>query len=205
VVTTMLGTVQQAMIAYNASYASRPAEIAADEQFFGMNALYRMYRAADGYVFLAAPLPREWPALTKAMSPYIDLHADERFADAESRTQHDDELIAALTTVFASKTRLEWEHELSAQDVGCVEVVEANSELVLQTDPYFEAGYSVRAHSPIFEEHRRLAPLCRFSRSRTRADAGCTIGQHTDAVLREIGLDEATIVDLRARVIVGGS
>ena len=205
VVTTMLATAQQAMIAYNASYASRPAETAADEQFFGMNALYRMYRAADGYVFLAAPLPREWPALTKAMSPYVDLHADERFADAESRARHDDELIAALTTVFASKTKLDWEHELSAQDVGCVEVVEANSELVLQTDPYFEAGYSVRAHSPIFEEHRRLAPLCRFSRSRTRADAGCTIGQHTDAVLREIGLDEATIVDLRTKQIVGGS
>jgi crotonobetainyl-CoA:carnitine CoA-transferase CaiB-like acyl-CoA transferase len=205
VVTTMLGTVQQAMIAYNASYASRPAETAADEQFFGMNAMYRMYRAADGYVFLAAPLPREWPALTKAISPYVDLHADERFADAESRAQHDDELTAALTTVFANKTKLEWEHELSAQDVGCVEVVEANSELVLQTDPYYEAGYAVDAYSPIFEEHRRLAPLCRFSRSRARADAGCTIGQHTDAVLREIGLDDAAIADLRAKEIVGGS
>jgi crotonobetainyl-CoA:carnitine CoA-transferase CaiB-like acyl-CoA transferase len=204
VVTTMLGTVQQAMIAYNASYASRPAETAADEQFFGMNALYRMYRAADGYVFLAAPLPREWPALAKAMSPYVDLHADERFADAESRAQYDSELIAALTTVFATKTKLEWEHELSAQDVGCVEVVEANSELVLQSDPYYEAGYAVDARSPIFDEHRRLAPLCRFSRSRTRADAGCTIGQHTDAVLREIGLDEAAIADLRVREIVGG-
>jgi crotonobetainyl-CoA:carnitine CoA-transferase CaiB-like acyl-CoA transferase len=205
VVTTMLATAQQAMIAYNASYASRPAEIAADEQFFGVNALYRMYRAADGYVFLAAPLPREWPALTKAMSPYVDLHADERFADAESRAQHDAELIAALTTAFASKTKLEWEHELSAQDVGCVEVLEANSELVLQTDPYFDAGYSVRAHSPIFEEHRRLAPLCGFSRSRTRADAGCTIGQHTDTVLREIGLDDDRIAGLRVKEIVGGS
>jgi crotonobetainyl-CoA:carnitine CoA-transferase CaiB-like acyl-CoA transferase len=204
VVTTMLGTVQQAMISYNASYAARPATRPADDQFFGMNALYRMYPAADGYVFLAAPLPREWPALTKAMSPYVDLHADERFADADSRAAHDDELIAALTPVFATKTKLEWEHELSAQDVGCVEVAEANSELVLQTDPYFEAGYSVQAHSPIFEEHRRLAPLCRFSRSRTRADAGCTIGQHTDAVLREIALDEAAIADLRAREIVGG-
>jgi crotonobetainyl-CoA:carnitine CoA-transferase CaiB-like acyl-CoA transferase len=205
VVTTMLATVQQAMIAYNASYATRPATRPADDQFFGMNALYRMYRAADGYVFLAAPLPREWPALTKAMSPYVDLHADERFADADSRARHDEELIAALTAVFATKTKLEWEHELSAQDVGCVEVVEANSELVLQTDQYFEAGYSVQAHSPIFEEHRRLAPLCRFSRSRTRADAGCTIGQHTDAVLREIGLDEAAIADLRVKKIVRGS
>jgi crotonobetainyl-CoA:carnitine CoA-transferase CaiB-like acyl-CoA transferase len=205
VVTTMLATAQQAMIAHNVSYPSRPAARPADDQFFGLNALYRMYRAADGYVFLAAPLPHEWPALTKAMSPYVDLHADERFADADARARHDNELIAALTPVFATKTKLEWENELSAQDVGCVEVVEANSELVLQTNPYFEAGYSVQAHSPIFEEHRRLAPLCRFSRSRTRAEAGCTIGQHTDAVLREIGLDEAAIADLRARKIVGGS
>jgi crotonobetainyl-CoA:carnitine CoA-transferase CaiB-like acyl-CoA transferase len=204
VVTTMLGTVQQAMIPYNASYASRPPTRAADDQLFGMNSLYRMYRAADGYIFLAAPLPREWPALAKAMSPYVDLHADDRFADADSRAAHDDDLIAALTRVFATKTKLEWEHELSAQDVGCVEVVEANSELVLQTDPFFEAGYAVEAVSPIFDEHRRLAPLCRFSRSRTRADAGCTIGQHTDAVLREIGLDEAAIADLRAKEIVGG-
>ncbi|MBJ7336500.1 CoA transferase [Mycolicibacterium sp.] len=205
VTTSMLGTVQQAMMPYNASYASRPATKAGDDDFFGMNALYRMYRAADGYVFLAAPLPHEWPALVKATSPYVDLQADERFADADSRAQHDDALIAALTPVFATKTKLEWEHELTAQDVGCVEVVEANSELVLQTDPYYEAGYAVDAVSPIFEEHRRLAPLCRFSRSRTKADAGCTVGQHTDAVLREIGLDEAKIADLRAKEIVGGS
>jgi crotonobetainyl-CoA:carnitine CoA-transferase CaiB-like acyl-CoA transferase len=204
-VTTMLGTVQQAMIPYNASYRSRPADRAADDQFFGFDALYRMYLAADGYVFLAAPLPHEWPALAKAMSPYVDLHADERFADADSRAANDDDLIAALMPVFATKTKLEWEHELSAQDVGCVEVVEVNSELVLQSDPYFEAGYAVDAVSPIFEEHRRLAPLCRFSRSRTKADAGCTIGQHTDAVLRELGLGEAAIADLRAKEIVGGS
>ena len=205
VVTTMLGAVQQAMIPYNASYASRPPTKAADDHLFGMNSLYRMYRAADGYVFLAAPLPHEWPALAKALSPYVDLHADDRFADADSRAAHDEELIAALTTVFAMKTKLEWEHELSAQDVGCVEVVEANSELVLQTDPFFEAGYAVEAVSPIFEEHRRLAPLCTFSRSRTRADAGCTIGQHTDALLHEIGLDDNAIADLRAKEIVGGS
>ena len=76
VVTTMLGTVQQAMIPFNAGYASRPAAPPGDDQFFGMNALYRMYRATDGYVFLAAPLPHEWPALVKAASPYVDLQAD---------------------------------------------------------------------------------------------------------------------------------
>jgi crotonobetainyl-CoA:carnitine CoA-transferase CaiB-like acyl-CoA transferase len=204
-VTTMLGTVQQALVPHNTGYAGRPEIKAGDDSFFGLNALYRMYRAADGFVFLAAPLPHEWPALAKATAPYVDLHADERFATAESRAQHDDALTGALTPVFATKTKVQWEDEMTAQDVGCVEVVERNSELVLQTDPYFEAGYSVQAYSPIFEEHRRLAPLCRFSRSRSKAEAGCTIGQHTDAVLREIGLDDDKIADLRSREIVGGS
>lgn len=202
--TTMLGTALQALINHNTGYSGRPAIESADDQFYGLNALYRMYEAADGWVFLAAPLAGEWPALAKAMAPYVDLHADERFAGPASRAEHDQALIDVLAPVFATKPAAEWERELSSQDVGCVEVVERNSEILLQTDPYFEAGYAVEAHSPIFEEHRRLAPLCRFSRSRTKADAGCTIGQHTDAVLREIGVDDAQIAVLRAAEVIGG-
>ncbi|BBU21026.1 CoA transferase [Mycobacterium xenopi] len=203
-VTTMLGTSLQALIGYNISYASRRNDEMADEEFYGVNALYRMYRAADGWIFLAAPLPHEWPAFAKAMSAYVDLDADERFATAASRAANDAALVDALTPVFASKSKLEWEHELTSHDIGCVEVVERNPELELQTDLYFEAGYSVEAVSPIFDRHRRLAPLYRFSRSRTKADAGCMIGQHTDAVLREIGLDDDRIADLRSRRIIGG-
>ena len=83
-------------------------------------------------------------------------------------------------------------------------VVEVPSSLNSQLVYDEEFVCAVDAQSPIFDAHRRLAPLCTFSRSRTRADAGCTVGQHTDAVLREIGLDEAAIVDLRAKEIVGG-
>lgn len=201
---SMFGTALQAVINHNTGYVGRPAVQSADDEFYGLNALYRMYRAADGWVFLAAPLAREWPAFTKAMASYVDLHADERFASQASRTEHDQVLIDVLTPVFATKTATEWERELSSQDVGCVEVAERNSEILLQTDPFFEAGYAVEAHSPIFEEHRRLAPLCRFSRSRTRADAGCTIGQHTDSVLHEIGVDDDRIATLRAAKVIGG-
>ncbi|CDO31271.1 CaiB/BaiF CoA transferase family protein [Mycolicibacterium porcinum] len=201
---SMFGTALQAVINRNTGYAGRPAVESVDNEFYGLNALYRMYRAADGWVFLAAPLAREWPALTKAMAAYIDLHADERFASQASRAEYDHALIDVLTPVFATKAAAEWERELSSRDVGCVEVAERNSEILLQTDPFFEAGYSVEARSPIFEEHRRLAPLCRFSRSRTKADAGCTIGQHTDAVLHEIGVDDDRIAALRAAKVIGG-
>jgi len=128
-VTTMLGTALQALIAYNTSYAGRRQDETVDEEFYGLNALYRMYRAADGWIFLAAPLPQEWPAFAKAMSVYVDLEADERFTTAAARAVNDAALADALTPVFASKSKLDWERELTSQDIGCVEVVERNPEL----------------------------------------------------------------------------
>lgn len=203
-VTTMLGSAHQAMIEFNVDYADRPANMLADSGFHGLHALYRMYAASDGHVFLAAPLNKEWSALTKAMAAYVDLEADSRFATPAARVDNDVALVEALSGAFAGKSAREWEQELSAQDIGCVEVASAPSQRLLQTDPFFHAGYAVEADSPIFDEHRRLAPLCTFSRSVTKADGGCTIGQHTRAVLTEIGLDEHRIVDLHKGSVIGG-
>lgn len=201
-VTTMLGTVHQALINYNTSYDGRPEIAAPDAQFHGLGALYRMYPASDGWVFLAAPLASEWEALAKALAPYADLAADARFATVQSRRDNDAALADVLAGVFASKEKQQWEDELTALDVGCVAILERNSESALQSDPFYEAGYSVDAVSPIFDEHRRLAPLTRFSRSRVKADAGCTIGQHTRSVLREIGVAEERIAELAERGVV---
>jgi len=72
---------------------------------------------------------------------------------------------------------------------------------MLQSDA---AGYCVDAYSPIFDQYRRLAPACGFTRSETSPRGGCTIGEHTDAVLREVGVGDARISDLRERGVVGG-
>jgi crotonobetainyl-CoA:carnitine CoA-transferase CaiB-like acyl-CoA transferase len=202
--TTMLGSAAQAMIAFNVMYQGRAETPRPDPDFYGVGALYRMYAAADGYVFLAAPRTTEWSPLAKALSAYVDLDADKRFASAASRAENDSALSEVLAAVFATKGKDDWESELVGQDVGCVAVAEEASTRVLQTDPFFEAGYAVDAVSPIFDEHRRLAPLVTFSRSVTKADGGCTIGQHTDAVLREIGLTEERIAELREKSVIGG-
>ena len=72
----------------------------------------------------------------------------------------------------------------------------------MQDDEFYQAGYAVDAVSPIFDSHRRPAPLVRFSRSATKADAGCRLGQHTDPLLRELGYDDERIADLRKRDVV---
>ncbi|CAN5702844.1 CoA transferase [soil metagenome] len=202
--TTMLGSAQQSMIALNTQYAGRPEIDGVDSDFYGLHALYRLYPSADGWVFLAAPLDHEWQELAAALAPYVDLAGDERFATKELRRAHDAELVELIGGVFAKRPGAEWETELVGQDVGCVVAATENLEWTMQNDEFFEAGYCVEAVSPIFDEHRRLAPITRFSRSQTKADAGCTLGQHTVRILTEIGYDGARIDDLRERSVIGG-
>jgi len=202
--TTMLGSAQQAMMVLNTQYEGRPELPVVDPEFYGLHALYRLYRSADGWVFLAAPYEHEWRELQQALSPYVDLASDARFATAESRRTHDAALVQVLADVFVQRPKAEWERELCAQDVGCVAASEDTMEWRMQDEEFFEAGYSVETTSPVFDEHRRLAPITRFSRSRTKADGGCTLGQHTTKILREIGYDETTIEKLRADSVIGG-
>ncbi|WGL54025.1 CoA transferase [Nocardioides sp. BP30] len=200
--TTMMGSALNCLNYINNVYDDRVEMPQVDAEFFGLSALYRLYPAQDGFVFLAAPREPEWDDLVTALKPYVDLTADSRFATAASRQQHDAELAEVLGGVFASRAKADWEAELTKQDVGLVAVVEANSEKVLQGDDFYEAGFAVDAVSPIFDEHRRLAPMVRFSRSLTQAPAGCTIGQHTDTILTEFGFGDR-IAALREAKVVG--
>lgn len=199
--TTMLGSCTQALIGRNTGYQGRPPLSRVDDEFRGLGPLYRMYRAADGWVFLAAPAAGEWPGLAAALSGYPSLD-DARFASPQGRAEHAHALAEALAEVFATRGRDDWEAELTARDVGCVAVAQQNAEWRMQDDEFYQAGYAVDAVSPIFDEHRRPAPLVRFSRSATKADAGCRLGQHTDALLRELGYDDERIADLRKRDVV---
>jgi crotonobetainyl-CoA:carnitine CoA-transferase CaiB-like acyl-CoA transferase len=200
-VTTMLGSCTQALISRNTSYRGRGPLSRVDDEFRGLGPLYRLYRASDGWVFLAAPAQRDWPALATALSGYGDLR-DERFATPQRRGANGDALAGLLAAIFAARTKDEWEADLTACDVGCVAVAEENAEWRMQDDEFYRAGYAVDAVSPVFDSHRRPAPLTRFSRSATKADAGCRLGEHTDALLRELGYSGDQIADLRQRDVV---
>ena len=199
---TMLSSATHALMDRNIDYANRPEPPVSDPDLYGLGALYRLYEASDGWIFLAAPQDSEWNTLVEALKPYTDL-AQQKFSTPDLRRTHATDLAESLDAVLRTRSKFEWEKDLGAQDIGCVAVTERTPESHLQGDEYFEAGYTVLADSPIFDEHRRLAPLTRFSRSKVKADAGCTIGEHTDSILAEIGFDSERIAELREKGIVG--
>ena len=61
----------------------------------------------------------------------------------------------------------------------------------------------VDAHHPVIEEHPRLAPLVRFSRSTSVVAAPSPLcGADTDEVLAGFGYDEARRAELRATGVI---
>src|ERR1700728_2920588 len=87
--TTMLTSTAHALADDMAEYKDRPPTQAADAELLGYSALYRLYRAADEWIYLAAPSAGDWSALCTALIDAADLAADVRFADEGARRSND--------------------------------------------------------------------------------------------------------------------
>lgn len=201
VVTTMLFTLAQVLSEDMVEYADRSEAPTADADLLGFGPLYRLYETAAGWVFLAAPDEREWAPLKAAMAGALD---DPRFATAAGRADHAGDLAEALAGAFRQKSAKDWEAALTAADVACVEVDPGPSQDTLMKPGGLaeQLGISVQVEHPMFQEHPRLASVVSFSRSATRAGPGCLVGQHTEALLAELGYTPAQIDDLAERNVV---
>lgn len=201
---SMLNTGAHAMSAQAVTYGGAPHEPAPDPEIRGLGALYRVYDASEGWVFLAAPSPSDWDRLVKGLAGYVDLAGDPRFADPAGRHSNSAALIEVLAAVFARTPAQTWEDELLSQGIGCVAVHTDSIETMLFDETFGRAsGYVVDVVHPTFDSHPRLAPYLRFSRSRTQAMPGVLAGQHTDAILEALGRSPEEIADMRSRKVIG--
>jgi crotonobetainyl-CoA:carnitine CoA-transferase CaiB-like acyl-CoA transferase len=201
--TTMLTSTAHALADDMVEHEGRPETAAPDVGLFGYCARYRLYPAADGWIYLAAPAEREWEALASALAGDADLAGDARFADEASRRAHDSDLARVLAAVFAARPAQHWEDYLLSLDVGCVVAHAEPPEAVLQSKEFAGAAdLLVQVEHPSFGEHVRLKPYIELSRSETLAEPGVLAGQHTNDVLAELGYDAPAIASLRERGIV---
>lgn len=201
--TTMLNTGAHAMSAHVVQPPTGPIEPVPDLTLRGLSALYRVYDAASGWIFLATPAEHEWSKLVGALASEVDLAADSRFATNADRAVNDATLVDVLAGVFARRSSDDWEKHMLAADVGCLAITTTTIEETYMSDAFGPSnGYVVDVVHPVFEDHPRLAPLVRFSRSITLAPPGVLAGSHSDAILAELGFDPDAVADLRGRNIV---
>ncbi len=173
-----------------------------DGDGYGLHALYRLYPAKTGWVFLACPFEDEWQALCQALQR-TDLRKDLRFATSEAREQHDDELADELARVFATQDPMHWEELLTAADVACVKAEDRGMYHFFNEDPHVrDSGLLAQVDAPRFGEFWRYNPVVDFSETSGSAGPGPLKGQHTRPILRELGYTDDQIDDFRQRKIV---
>lgn len=203
--TTMLQSCAHCLAEDMVEYDGRPAPLTADAEAYGLSALYRLYEAADGWIFLAAPSPHEWESLVAALTERdggAALASDSRFATADLRQANDAALAEMIAGVIRQRTARDWETDLIARDIGCVVAESEPVENLYVGEFAEEHAWLETVESPVLGDYPRIGPMNRFSRSATAAKPGCMLGQHTVEVLREFGYSEAEIGDFVERKVV---
>lgn len=191
--TSMLATMAHTLSEDMVEYAGRAEAEIPDPDLYGLGPLWRLYEAADGWVFLAAPDDGDWAALRAELDLADDLRGDP------------DALAAALEERFRSRPAGEWEAALTALDVACAEVAKGPVDEVVMFSGGMGAlmGIVCDQTHPVMGDYQRLTPLARFSRSAGVAGPAPLCGEHTDRVLTELGYDEARITALRDAGVIG--
>ena len=182
-------------------YSERPERTELDPDLTGLGPLYRLYPAAEGWVFVAAPRPREFERLCAALECEA-LTRDERFATPEARERHGDALAEAIGAAIAKVSADELEARLTAQGVACVRADQGPyRSWLFEQDWAREQELGVEASNSMIGPYTRYGPPLSSARP---APAGGVFpaGQDTRALLREIGCEPEQVEALFASGVV---
>jgi crotonobetainyl-CoA:carnitine CoA-transferase CaiB-like acyl-CoA transferase len=161
------------------------------------------FASADGYVNIAGPSGRLLRSFCEAIG-LPDLPEDPRFSSAGRRSRHRAELNALVAERLRTRTTAEWVEVLAEAGVPCGPVYRMDE---VFADPQIEHLAMAAA-----VEHPALGRLDLVRNAVRMTGTGPTVrsaspdaGDHTDAVLAELGYDPAEIDELRATGVLGGS
>jgi len=200
VMTTMQRSNAYAMSDDWIRYVGKPSRQPVDSELLGMGPCYRLYRTADGWVFLAVTNDVEWDRLANV----VGLAGDARFGNERVRRSHADELAEVLQRVFLDQSADEWESQLLSAGVGCVRADRGDYGDFLQQQQGWlrESGFVVDTDHPTLGSLWRQGATLEMADSPMRTGAAAEIGQQSTAILEELGFSASEIAGLRERAVV---
>jgi crotonobetainyl-CoA:carnitine CoA-transferase CaiB-like acyl-CoA transferase len=164
------------------------------------NAPYQAFRTADGWINLGGGSPTFWPRICAVLG--LDRLADDpRFTTPTLRVRNRKALEGLLEARFATAPTAAWLERLEAAGVPAGPILTYDQ---VFADPHVQhRRMAVEVDHPRAGRTRVLGVPVKLSGTpgAVRRPAP-TLGQHTDEILRELGLDEAAVRDLHARKVV---
>ena len=161
---------------------------------------YQAFPARDGYFIVACLTNAFWKRLCAALGRE-DLLADPRFATNDLRVQHRAAIVPILSDVFRTRDCADWIALLEAHDIPACRV---NTLQEILAHPQIEANAAVvERRDDRRGRIRTLAPPVKLSATPTGvARLAPALGEHTAEVLREFGLTDAELGELRAAKVI---
>ena len=159
----------------------------------------RAFETTDGHMVAFVASDDEWRGFARAIGR-PELATDERFRDLPTRVAHLAELFEVMREALHSGTTAEWVAKLDAEQVPTAPV---NTVQDVFEDPQIVRNGAIRrmAHpqgGPAWE----VRPAARFDTHALDPGAPAPmLGQHTDEVLAEIGMED--VAALREATVVG--
>jgi crotonobetainyl-CoA:carnitine CoA-transferase CaiB-like acyl-CoA transferase len=174
-----------------------------DHGLHGTDACYRLYETQDGWIQIAAVKESDWTALCGALG-LPELADDARFAVAELRREHREELEALLAPRFLAKTQLQWANALN--DAGVPNEIPVDTkagDLVLYDADNVALALVAEYEHPIMGTLRQFGELVQFSDAPRKIDTPPPrVGENTREILEWLGYDGTQIDELKAGNIV---
>jgi crotonobetainyl-CoA:carnitine CoA-transferase CaiB-like acyl-CoA transferase len=160
---------------------------------------YEAFLTADDWLIVAVGNDRQWRDFCRAVER-SDWAAESRFATNPERVRHRKDLVPAIAAHLKTRSRTAWETALRAADVPCAAVRDYAAAFA---DPQTIArGMRVTVRDAAGKEVDLVGSPFRPESPPTMPPR---LGEHTDAVLRDLGLTDAEIAALRRQGVVGGS
>jgi crotonobetainyl-CoA:carnitine CoA-transferase CaiB-like acyl-CoA transferase len=161
---------------------------------------YQVFAVADGHLILAVGNDGQFERLCK-VAGCPELAADARFATNATRVRHRGTLVPLLAERLRLRTRADWLAALEAAKVPCGPINELDD---VFADPQVQARQMTATVAHPHNDQLALvsSPMKLSATPVTLRRAPPLLGQHTDEVLREIGIDEARLRGLRERQVI---
>ncbi|RJF93824.1 CaiB/BaiF CoA transferase family protein [Sphingomonas cavernae] len=158
----------------------------------------QMFRAADGWVFVMAQLPKFWDVLVSRIG-HPELAGDPRFVTPADRLSNRGALTDVLDGIFSQQPVAHW-IELLAGHMPVSPVYGLDQAL---DNPYLQTtGMIDTVSHPDREQLRVLANPIRLDGERLPNRAAPLLGADTDAVLAEAGFGADEIAAFREKGVV---
>jgi crotonobetainyl-CoA:carnitine CoA-transferase CaiB-like acyl-CoA transferase len=159
-----------------------------------------VFETADGYITVGVVSDAEWLGLTKALE-HPEWLADARFKTPAGRVKYADARLEMTAEVLATRTSAEWLARLDTEQVPCAPILRRED---LFTDPQIAANnLIVESEHPLVGRMRQPRPAARFEKTPAELRSPAPrLGEHTEAVLAELGITEEERTSLQERGIV---